>query len=269
MNLLKLAVAAMTVAASAGSSPYEPAGPWVLTGQDAQCKLSREFQQNGRAARLVFETLPLSGSVSVIVDTVGANASAPLGFSTPMLVSGDNKNLRKIQMQGFLSADNVHHYGRFGLPKDEFEKLANGSGFGLVQRGWVVGFRLPKFSDAARALRDCEPKVFKDVAARIGISGTDASRIAQPAQVPMILRRTAGPLPTKLPPGQDIEDEAVAVYIVSPAGKMIGCAVVQRAKAEELNARACESWTPDFPFTPAKDANGQAINGFAFQVSNW
>jgi hypothetical protein len=271
MSVFKLAGAVTLLVASAAaakSGPYLPAGPWVLAGEDAQCKLSREFRQDDRAAKLTFKTLPLDQSVLVIVETTGARASPPLGLSNPVLIAGDTKKLRKVLMQSFLGADRIHYYGLLSITKEEFDRLSNSLGLGLAQQEWIVGFQLPKFSDAARAFHDCEYKVLRDVAGKVGFSSDEANKIAQAAQVPMILRRMAGPPETRLAPGHDIEDEAVAAYIVSPAGQMVGCAVVQRAKAEELNARVCETWGSE-PFRPAKDANGQPIKGLAFQSARW
>lgn len=267
MPCLKLGtcVGALIVAAAAEAAPYQPTGPWILNGEVAQCTLSRDFQQDGKLAKLIFQALPFDRNVVVIVETT--DSKVPIGWSYPVLVAGDTANLRKTPMQGLVAADKSQHYARFWITRQEFENLANKLGLGLIELDWTAAFRLPKFPSAASALADCQRRLFANVASSMGFSSDETRRIVQPAQLPDTLIRK-GPPSNKLPVGHDIEDAAVAAYIVSPDGQMVGCALVQKAKAEDLNSGACHSWGRA-RFIPAKDAHGQPVRGISFERSSW
>lgn len=257
-------LAASTPVRSAETQTFVPSGRWTANGESGRCTLTREFTGGVARLTLSIEPLPFSDDVDLTLKVLGEGGrykrvSSRVSFDvTAAFVKRDTES--------FTTSDGIHHVLRLRLRRNDFDRAATSEILNVTADNDLnARIQVPKLIAGLNILDRC----IQTIANNVGLSPTQVTSIAQNSVPPPVLRKLSSDEIAMLNKG-DLEDEAIARYIVGADGKATECGLVHPAADQNLNQRTCILMHPSpLRFTPAKDHGGKSVPGVVFERVRW
>lgn len=263
--LLTSCLSATQTMANPSANIWQPSGPPRLHQQPEHCTLSRSFALGGQTILLQFRSNFSLATYETTLASLTALKKARSGKVEISLIGSDLSGSFDAQAGRIPDRDErlLHWYSReFYLPR----MVSDDQVFRISQRNMTFDLHWTGAGEAFRQLAQCQDTEL--VASGIDVAPLRAShtppepsnnpgRWATDLDYPAAARRSRK------------EGEVGFLLTVGTDGKVSDCRLVRKSGHQELDEHTCPLIKQRAEFSPARDANGDAVIGYYLNRVWW